>query len=120
MPKAPSRWCARCSSVHVGACPNKPAWQKPVQRKSGRGGRPWRRKREEIFERDGYQCQIHRRRGQVKLVTLHGPMAGVLDHIVPLAEGGSGDDSNLQTICQACDREKTQAESQRGRVGAKP
>lgn len=120
MPVKPGRWCSRCKSVHAGKCPHAPVWEKPVTKQSGRGGRPWRRKRERIFERDGYLCQIHLRQGVEIIVTLHGAHAGVCDHKVPLSEGGTDDDENLQTICRACDKEKTQAESRRGRGGLKP
>lgn len=120
MPKKPSRWCNRCKAVHGGDCPDKPVWLKPVRQRSGRGGRPWRRKREQVFERDGYLCQEHQRLGVTRVVTLHGPRAGVCDHIIPKAEGGTDADSNLQTLCQSCSDEKTHQESQRGRGGVKP
>lgn len=110
-----SRWCARCRKVHAGDCPSAPIWQKPVGKQSGRGGRPWQRKRAAVFERDGFLCQICMRVGVVRVVTLHGSLAGVCDHIIPLAEGGSDRESNLQAICQQCDREKTHAESIKGR-----
>lgn len=120
MPKLARRWCSRCNAVHGSDCPSRPAWEKPARAKPGRGGRPWRRKRQRIFERDGYLCQLHLERGQEVVVTLHGRSAGVCDHIIHLAEGGTDADHNLQTICQDCDKEKTQRESQRGRVGPKP
>lgn len=116
----PGRWCARCRLVHNAKCPNAPVWEKPVVKKSGRGGRPWQRKRKAIFERDQFLCQIHLKKGDVVVVTLHGSLAGVCDHIVPVAEGGGDDESNLQTICQACDKVKTSMESVRGRGGSKP
>ena len=116
MPAKPPTWCAKCRKVHSGPCPERKAWDKPVAKKqSGRGGRPWRRKRQRIFERDDYLCQRHLAKGKLVPVELHGPNAGVCDHIVPLAEGGTDDETNLQTICKACDKEKTQAESLRGR-----
>lgn len=68
----------------------------------GRGGRPWRRKRDEIFKRDKYTCQVCGRVG--------GELE--LDHIVNVARGGTDDDTNLQTICNACHKPKTHAESQ--------
>lgn len=101
--------------MHDGKCPNVVSWQKPVSAKSGRGGRPWRRKRQAIFERDNYQCV---KCGRV--VTLHGALAGICDHRVPKAEGGTDDDSNLQTLCCFCSDAKTREESLRGRVGSKP
>ena len=68
----------------------------------GRGGRPWRRKRDEIFKRDKYTCQVCGRVG--------GELE--LDHILNVARGGTDDASNLQTICTACYKPKTHAESQ--------
>lgn len=120
MPAKPGSWCNRCKSSHVGRCPVAPVWVKPVFKTVGRGGRPWRRRRERIFERDGYLCQIHLVKGAQVVVTLHGERAGVCDHIVALEHGGNDDDSNLQTICKACDKEKTHAESMMGRGGFKP
>lgn len=37
------------------------------------------------------------------------------DHIVPLAEGGTEDEDNIQSLCDACHLEKSKLESQRGR-----
>lgn len=37
------------------------------------------------------------------------------DHIVPLAEGGTGDRGNMQGICAACHRAKTAREAARAR-----
>ena len=68
----------------------------------GRGGRPWRRKRDEIFKRDKYTCQVCQRVTQ----------SPELDHIVNVARGGTDDDHNLQTICSDCHKTKTHAESQ--------
>lgn len=68
----------------------------------GRGGRPWRRKRDEIFKRDKFTCQVCGRIG--------GELE--LDHIVNVARGGTDNDNNLQTICTTCHKPKTHAESQ--------
>lgn len=105
--------------------PSRPGTHKPYRRKTpahgvtkrwgaGRGGRPWRRKRERIFERDKFLCQIHLSRGELHAVTLHGSDAGVCDHIIPTSEGGTDDESNLQAICKDCDKHKTAAEASRG------
>ena len=70
----------------------------------GRGGRPWRRKRDEIFKRDKYTCQVcYRVGGELEL-----------DHIINVARGGPTDDNNLQTLCTDCHRVKTMAESKAG------
>ena len=71
---------------------------------SGRGGRPWRRKRALILIRDEYTCQ------KCGTVTLDLEV----DHIVNLAQGGADDDSNLQALCVPCHKVKTAAESALG------
>lgn len=71
---------------------------------SGRGGRPWERKRQRIFLRDNYTCQ-HCFRPTVDLEC---------DHIVNLAQGGSDDDSNLQSLCVPCHKIKTAKEARFG------
>jgi 5-methylcytosine-specific restriction protein A len=73
----------------------------------GRGGRPWRRKREEILKRDSYLCVPCKQQDRITL-------ASEVDHVIPQAEGGSEDDSNLQSICEACHKAKTHAEAARG------
>lgn len=42
-------------------------------------------------------------------------LAQIRDHKVPLAEGGSDEDSNIQGICKPCDKVKSAAETARGR-----
>lgn len=73
----------------------------------GRGGRPWRRKREWVMKRDGYLCQPCNREGRITLAT-------EVDHVIPQAEGGSDDETNLQAICDECHKAKTKAEAARG------
>lgn len=41
-------------------------------------------------------------------------LATIADHIIPLAEGGRDDESNLRGICAECHKVKTQAEAARG------
>jgi 5-methylcytosine-specific restriction protein A len=72
----------------------------------GRGGRPWRRKVEQVKQRDQYTCCKCGRLTE----------DGEADHIVPLAKGGSDDLSNLQWLCrEPCHAEKTRLE-----MGMKP
>ena len=70
---------------------------------SGRGGRPWRRLKDKIHLRDQYTCQY------CGLVT----MQLELDHIVNVAQGGTDDDSNLQSLCAPCHLKKTISESKK-------
>ena len=68
---------------------------------SGRGGRPWRRKRESILIRDNYTCRVC----GLTIKDLE------VDHIVNVAQGGTDDDGNLQAICVPCHKAKTARES---------
>jgi 5-methylcytosine-specific restriction enzyme A len=43
------------------------------------------------------------------------PGATEVDHVVPLAEGGADDETNLAPVHEGCHREKTQAEARRAR-----
>ncbi|MEU4726553.1 HNH endonuclease [Nonomuraea dietziae] len=47
---------------------------------------------------------------------LCGKPGRIVDHITPVAEGGSWDLSNLACICDACHHLKSQRESARGRA----
>ncbi|MES2625903.1 MAG: HNH endonuclease [Pseudomonadota bacterium] len=76
----------------------------------GRGGRPWRRKREAIALRDQYTCQMHKALGQWLVVDLPD---GICDHIIPEFEGGTDEESNLQWVCKSCSDAKTLDESNR-------
>ena len=67
----------------------------------GRGGRPWRRLKEKIHLRDNWTCQ-HCRRVTTQLE---------LDHIVNVAQGGTDDESNLQSLSPPCHKDKTLKES---------
>lgn len=73
----------------------------------GRGGRPWRRLRDSILQRDQYLCQPCKQAGRYTEATQ-------VDHITPQAEGGTDDRVNLQSICGPCHEAKTTEESKRG------
>lgn len=72
-------------------------------------GSSWDRTRARILRRDAGICQPCLADGMVH-------RGGEVDHIVPRARGGTDDDANLQTICAARHRTKTQNEAQ-GRGG---
>lgn len=88
------------------------AWERtaPPKRLTGR---PWRRLRDRILERDRHLCQQCLR--EARLTVAH-----EVDHIVPVAEGGTDAETNLEAICDQHHRAKTQAEAKRGaaRTGA--
>ena len=52
-----------------------------------------------IYQRDKYHCQSCGKTHQETNLTI--------DHIIPLARGGTNDLSNLQTLCFTCNQRKT-------------
>lgn len=72
-------------------------------------GRAWMTKRERILKRDSGLCQACKAAGRLKL-------AFEVDHIVELADGGTDDDTNLQSLCVECHKDKTER-SKRARAG---
>lgn len=69
---------------------------------SGRGGRAWRKIKEQVHLRDAYTCQ------QCGIISLELEC----DHILNKAQGGTDDLDNLQSLCKSCHAKKTQRESQ--------
>ncbi|TNE75072.1 MAG: HNH endonuclease [Gammaproteobacteria bacterium] len=75
----------------------------------GRGGRPWRRLRDQVLERDQFLCQPCKREGRVT-------PGNEVDHIIPEAEGGHTVANNLEATCHHCHKAKTQQEALRARA----
>lgn len=73
-------------------------------------GRRWDAIRKRILARDPI-CRECLRKGTVNRYSV----STIVDHIVPLFEGGSNDDSNLEGQCQQHGKEKTARESARAR-----
>jgi len=51
--------------------------------------------RQMIFSRDGWACRFCQKRTRL-----------TIDHIVPVAKGGTSEPDNLQTLCQSCNSRK--------------
>lgn len=92
-------------------CPDhsKPwAWRDPTKTTTERGyGHDWPKRRARILDRDQHHCLPCLRRG-VSRRAFH------VDHIVPKSQGGSDDDTNLQSVCPQCHLAKSAAERRRG------
>lgn len=55
--------------------------------------------RHEVFKRDGYKCcECSKTKNESSLE---------IDHILPISRGGSDELDNLQTLCSACNRSKS-------------
>lgn len=72
-----------------------------VERKRGSAGV---RDRERIRARDCGLCQACKRKGRTSI-------GGPVDHIVPLWDGGSDDDSNKEVLCVPCHDAKSAREA---------
>ncbi len=71
-------------------------------------GTAWDKLRLVILARDNGLCVPCNTAGRLT-------PASQVDHIIPKAEGGTDDESNLQSVCVACHRAKTDREKLRGR-----
>lgn len=92
-----NRYCSkRCSSKDAAA--------RRRARKVGAFVAPVYRRR--IFERDGWRCQICRRKVSQPNAVPH-PRAATIDHIIPLARGGTHEPANCQTACFICNALKS-------------
>ncbi len=117
MPTAALRPCSvpRCSTlVSAGKCSAHDVssaalgWSQDTTRVRGR---QLQRNRARLFS-DEPLCRTCRAGGRVTVATIR-------DHIVPLAEGGTDADDNVQPLCQDCSDIKTRAEAARGRARAR-
>ncbi len=63
--------------------------------------------RKYVFQRNQYQCQSCGKTYKETQLTI--------DHIIPLARGGSNDISNLHTLCLTCNQRKRDKLDQRFR-----
>ncbi len=69
----------------------------------------------EIFERDGWRCQLCRKKVDPSLEWPH-PMSKSLDHVVPLSKGGAHRAANVQLAhltCNIAKRDRPQGEQLR-------
>ena len=73
----------------------------------GRGGRPWRRLREQVKQQANGLCAHCLNESITKL-------GSICDHIIPEAEGGPTTLPNLQWLCVKHSDTKTKEEAKRG------
>lgn len=107
IPRPPRMPCPRSWSLRMTK-PNG-GWKHDKRSRHERGyGAAWDKLRRRVLIRDKHLCQPCLR---VQRVT----PAREVDHITPKAQGGTDDESNLQSICPTCHRAKTATDN-----GAKP
>lgn len=61
----------------------------------------------DIFNRDGWLCQICGIKTPESLRGTYKPNAPELDHIIPVSKGGAHHPSNCQTSCRSCNGKKS-------------
>ncbi|WP_087131103.1 HNH endonuclease [Caballeronia pedi] len=71
-----------------------PLWRSPTVHRQRTRGRLWLRIRARVLERDPLCVRC----AHVDRVC----KSTIVDHIVPLAHGGTDDESNLRGLCSAC------------------
>jgi 5-methylcytosine-specific restriction enzyme A len=106
MPSAAPRACPvpGCPSLVTRDRPC-PTHARPAWTGAGRGStRAWRLQRHRVLATHDGLCALCRAEG------FHA-FAVVVDHIVPVSQGGSDDDANLQPLCYAHNVAKTARES---------
>lgn len=89
----PQRPCLTCTELsdrsycpkHRNQRPPGPRWGSTWQ---------WRKVRQQILRRDRHTCQ------------LCGKTAAHVDHVVPVAHGGTDHPSNLRALCASCNLER--------------
>jgi 5-methylcytosine-specific restriction endonuclease McrA len=59
-----------------------------------------------ILERDKWRCQLCGIKTPERLRGKHLPNSPEIDHIIPLSQGGSHTQHNVQCVCRSCNSEK--------------
>jgi 5-methylcytosine-specific restriction endonuclease McrA len=99
MPRSICQVCATPIPAGSSRCPDHARARRPF-------GRPWRRLRDRILERDAHRCRYC------------GGRATTVDHVRPVDQGGTDDAWNLVAACRTCNESKGARTPQewRGRV----
>ncbi|MCG3778037.1 MAG: hypothetical protein JW388_0743 [Nitrospira sp.] len=102
MASALPRWCARCQAAHAStsACPAKAPRIELRDNATDRGYDSRWQKIRRIKRAQNPLCEHCFTRGVVRL-------AGLVDHIFPLACGGDHTLGNLQSLCVGCHAAKS-------------
>ena len=92
------RSCATCGAVTTAHLCRRCEAGRLRARSEARGGWAWLRLKLAIVDRDEHRCLM------CGALCPH-PGHHDVDHIVPLARGGTNDPANLRTLCRACHRQ---------------
>lgn len=84
-------------------------WEGKGSRHERGYGSAWDRLRKRILKRDNYLCQECMRQGTLTPLCVR-PRDHAVDHIIPKAHGGTDDERNLESLCDAHHKAKTAKE----------
>ena len=128
-----SRYCSACYPDHFARCTSRQAkewalchperkrqihreWARRNPEKAQAPSRRWRARkygavsepytRVEIFDRDGWLCQLCGERVSTAYAEYPHPLYATIDHIIPLSREGSDTRANVQTACFRCNARK--------------
>lgn len=91
-------------------CANTSSQQRSRERRATSKRKPLpRQTRRDVFARDGHKC-VYCGFSEEESNTLPGPYYGAVlsvDHVIPVARGGTDDYGNLATACSVCNMSKT-------------
>lgn len=62
--------------------------------------------RKQVFERDSYRCHLCRKKTRPDKLAPH-PRSPTIDHVIPLAVGGTHEPLNCRTACYLCNSRKS-------------
>lgn len=101
--------CQPCRRLTAAARKAESASRLRALRRGAFVARVWR---EKVFELDGYRCHLCNRK--CKKVTTYlknsrvpHPLSPTIDHLTPLAKGGTHEPSNCRTACFRCNSRKS-------------
>ena len=94
------KYCPKCGKVYKGKdAEAKVCMFCAITLKEREGRIPLSRGlRDQVLKRDGYRC--------VKCGASHKDKRLEVDHIIPVAKGGTNDIDNLRTLCWECNRDE--------------
>ena len=70
-----------------------------MRKSRGMSSRPWARLAYQIKVRDEWKCVKCGKPGRMEV-----------DHVIPIWNGGTDDEANLQTLCRGCHIDKSRGE----------
>jgi len=101
---------AKCQKVRVADEQRTAGHRRRARKRGAFVADVWRKK---VFELDGYRCHLCNRKCKKVTTYLKGsttllhPLSPTIDHVIPLAKGGTHEPGNCRTACNECNCRKS-------------